>query len=55
VVNVGRRPINLVMLWAADEKGAGSGRPFDYKGHGIKLGEHEFKTFQVTHIPRGVD
>lgn len=55
VVNVGRRPINLVMLWGADRKGAGCGSPFDYNGPGTKLGEHEYKTFRVTHIPRGVD
>lgn len=54
-VNVGRRPIFLVMLWGKDSTGAGSGSYFDYEGPGIKLNEHEFKTFKVTHIPRGKD
>jgi hypothetical protein len=55
VVNLGRRPIYLVMLWGADKKGVGSGTSFDYQGPGIKLGEHEFKTFRVSHLPRGAD
>lgn len=54
-VNVGRRPIFLVMLWGKDSSGAGSGKYLDHGGPGIKLGENEFKTFKVTHIPRGED
>lgn len=52
-VNVGRRPIFLIMLWGRESDGAGSGTFLDYEGPGIKLGEHEFKTFKVTHLPRG--
>jgi hypothetical protein len=55
VVNVGRRPIYLVMLWGRNSSGVGSGKYLDYGGTGIKLTEHEFKTFRITHIPRGAD
>lgn len=54
-VNAGRRPIFLIMLWGKDSTGCGSGVHFDYEGPGIKLGEHEFKTFRITHLPRGKD
>jgi hypothetical protein len=43
------------MLWGRDSTGAGSGVEFDFEGPGIKLGENEFKTFKMTHIPRGKD
>lgn len=55
VVNIGRRPIYLVLLWGTNQDGVGSGKYFDYQGPGIKLGEHEFKTFRLTHLPRGAD
>jgi hypothetical protein len=54
-VNVGRRPIFLVMLWGRDSSGVGSGKYLDYEGPGIRLGENEFKTFKITHLPRGKD
>lgn len=54
-MNVGRRPIFLVMLWGKNSSGAGVGKYLDHGGPGIKLGENEFKTFKITHIPRGVD
>lgn len=41
------------MLWGKDSAGAGSGVQLTYEDTGIKLGEHEFKTFKVTHLPRG--
>lgn len=53
--NVGRRPIFLSVLCGTDLKGTESGSYFDYGGPGIKLAEHEFKSFKVTHIPRGKD
>lgn len=55
VINVGRRPIYLSMLWGKDASGVGSGVYFDYGGLGIKLGEHETKVLMVTHLPRAPD
>lgn len=54
-VNVGRRPIFLVMLWGRASSGVGSGVQLADEGTGIKLGENEFKTFKVTYLPRGKD
>ena len=54
-VNVGRRPIYLTTLWGYIRSGGGSGSSFDYGGNGIKLGEHEFKVFRITHLRRGKD
>ena len=55
VVNVGRRPMYLTMLWGHIQSGGGIGSSFDYGGPGIKLGEHEFKVFRITHLRRGSD
>lgn len=52
-VNVGRRPIFLIILWGRERDGARSGSFLDYEGPGVKLSEHEFKTFKITHLPRG--
>jgi hypothetical protein len=52
-VNAGRRPNYLVMLWGSEGDGPRSGSYLDYGGPGIKLNEYEFKTFKVTHLPRG--
>lgn len=44
------------MLWAWSEKArTGSGHAFVHGDAGIKLGEHEFKTFRLTRIPRSSD
>jgi len=55
VVNVGRRTMYLTMLWGHISSRQGSGSYFDYGGSGIKLGEHEFKVFRITHLRRGSD
>lgn len=54
-VNVGRRPVYLTTLWGYIRAGGGSGSSFDHGGIGIKLGEHEFKVFRITHLRRGKD
>lgn len=55
-VNAGRRPIFLVWLWGTSTRlKAGSGHAFADSDAGLKLGEHEVKSFRVTYLPREKD
>ncbi|WP_175456029.1 hypothetical protein [Polaromonas sp. JS666] len=55
IMNSGRRPIYLTMLWGRGACGNSTGRPLDYGGPGIKLNEHEFKILSVIGLKREKD